>query len=739
MTETAAPETKAAAPHDTPQDKAQTPPGAAAGGAGSPGGKPAGSCPPPRPKGILARLYDLLAFFPLLPLTLIYAAQTAFTLDARSLWFSDEIRHGNVYETMLATGQWLVPHLNGTPYPDKPPVYFWFLGLLDAIPGVDGPMVFQLGAAVSGLLLLWATYALARLVAGCDKRESFAAGLVLLCGFYFLGVTHYARMDLLFAAAITLAHVCMYRGLRLPVACRWIFPAFALAAVATLIKGPFGVAFPLLAGLAYALWRGMPRRLNRMDVAIGGGIMLATLLAWVGAVWFEGYADLIRNILRHQIVDRATAAWHHEQPWWHYLATLPAAWLPFTPMLLFLPWGRAFTPASMRAMLATRKGQGDGMAYIWLALATSFALLTVVSIKIVIYLLPLFPLLAVVTARALLRLNAFGSRMYFGLTAFLLLMLALGLGAASLWQWAPDMARAHLQPQVLALLDMARGAPILAGITLAFAVLLWKAVDRSRPEGGLLTLAAFVTALVVPAALFTAPSLDPVMSPRAQAELMGDYIRKGYHPVSYKVYSGTYTYYAGSNIEELSDEESLRAAMTLFPQVVVAMRADRFAEWADKPADLREVHRQWIVDREFVLAERSGPVQPEQLEQPVQPEQPADAAPPAPTGEDSAPAVSGEQAPDAPALPQPAPGDAGNGTTPATPAVPQPTQPDAQPAAPAPQAPEAPAVPLPGPQPQDNAPAAPQPVPVPTPPPPPPGVGATDSPATPAPATAQAQ
>jgi len=34
-----------------------------------------------------------------------------------------------------------VPHLNGPPYPDKPPVYFWFLGLLDAIPGVDGPMV----------------------------------------------------------------------------------------------------------------------------------------------------------------------------------------------------------------------------------------------------------------------------------------------------------------------------------------------------------------------------------------------------------------------------------------------------------------------------------------------------------------------------------------------------------------------------------------------------------------------
>lgn len=658
MTGTAAPPPRAAASPDTPQD-APPPPAAS------------------RPKGILIRLYDLLTQFPLLPLTLLYAAQTAFTLNARALWFSDEIRHGNVYATMRDGGRWLVPHLNGIPYPDKPPVYFWFLALLDAIPGVDGPMVFPLGAAVSGLLLLWTTYALARLVARCDKRESLAAGLVLLCGFYFLGVAHYARMDLLFATVITLAHICMYRGLRLPSACRWIFPAFALAAVATLIKGPFGLAFPLLAGLAYVLWRGMPRRLNRMDVAVGGGILLAALLAWVGAVWFEGHADLIRNILRHQIVDRATAAWHHEQPWWHYLATLPAAWLPFTPVLLFLPWDHILSPAAMRRALATRKGEGDGMAYIWLALASSFALLSAVSIKIVIYLLPLFPLLAVVTARALLRLNGFGSRMFFGLTAILLLALALGLAGVSLWPWIPDVLRARAQPQVQAMLDMVSGAPLLAGVALAFGALLWKVVDRSRPEGGLLALSAFATAFIVPAALCTAPSLDPVMSPRAQAELMGEYIRKGYHPVSYKVYSGTYTYYAGSDITELSDEESLRSAVAAFPQLVVAMRADHFAQWTDKPADLREVHRQWIVDRAYVLAERSGALRP------VQREHPADADSPAPAGQEGAPAVSGEGVP----------------------------------------APEAP------------APSQPVPVPLPT-PPPPPGEAPTDIPATPAPATA---
>ena len=45
----------------------------------------------------------------------------------RDLWVQDEARYGEVVREMLQSGSWkgwLVPHLNGYAYPDKPPLYF---------------------------------------------------------------------------------------------------------------------------------------------------------------------------------------------------------------------------------------------------------------------------------------------------------------------------------------------------------------------------------------------------------------------------------------------------------------------------------------------------------------------------------------------------------------------------------------------------------------------------------------
>ncbi|MFH1730419.1 MAG: glycosyltransferase family 39 protein, partial [Planctomycetota bacterium] len=43
----------------------------------------------------------------------------------RDLWTPDEPRYMEVAREMVLTGDYLVPHLNGETYPDKPPVFFW--------------------------------------------------------------------------------------------------------------------------------------------------------------------------------------------------------------------------------------------------------------------------------------------------------------------------------------------------------------------------------------------------------------------------------------------------------------------------------------------------------------------------------------------------------------------------------------------------------------------------------------
>src|SRR5579862_7446646 len=43
----------------------------------------------------------------------------------RGLWEPDEGLFVSVAGTMLDSGDWLVPRMNGEPYPEKPPLMYW--------------------------------------------------------------------------------------------------------------------------------------------------------------------------------------------------------------------------------------------------------------------------------------------------------------------------------------------------------------------------------------------------------------------------------------------------------------------------------------------------------------------------------------------------------------------------------------------------------------------------------------
>ncbi|MEW5773496.1 MAG: glycosyltransferase family 39 protein [Thermodesulfobacteriota bacterium] len=585
---------------------------------------------PGRPGG---RLYSLAALLPLAFLGLVLAAQTLPYLDTRALWFSDEVRYGNAFQNLWDRGHWLVLYLNGAPYPDKPPVYFWLLAGLRAALGETSPALFLLGAAVSALLTLAATCILVRRVAGGDRDHALAAGLVLLTCFSFIGVGHYSRMDLLFAALITLAHVCLHRAWTRPRAPGWQMAGWGLAALATLTKGPFGLAFPLLAGLAFLAWRGDLRRFFRKDTALGLGFLALVLLAWVAAAWFGGEHEYIENIFHKQIYKRAVDAPHHGQGAWYYLGALPLAGLPWTFLLLGLPWRNTVRPGFWRGLWAGRKAGLGGAAYLWCAAATGLALLSAVSIKLAIYLLPLYPPLAALAARAWLDLAAAPRTLVLRAWGGLFLLLALGLALAN-----PLLHNLPKQPWPVDLpwpwLAGAAGAAALLG------ALLLRLAPRLSARGGLLLLALGATAWLAPLALGLAPALDPVMSPKEQSEVMADYVRRGYAPMAFRIYSGTYTYYAGADVFETQDLDLLAERIAAAPKAVVGMQKRYWDEWKPetRPAGLQVVHSQTIVEREYVLAVKEEP----QLAPPDGADAP-DGTPasslPAPAGEHSPPAA----------------------------------------------------------------------------------------------------
>jgi 4-amino-4-deoxy-L-arabinose transferase-like glycosyltransferase len=552
-----------------------------------------------RPGG---RVFRLAALLPLAFLGLVLAAQTLPYLDSRALWFSDEVRYGNAFQNLWERGHWLVLYLNGIPYPDKPPVYFWLLAGLRAALGQTSSALFMLGAAVSALLALASTCLLVRRVAGWDRDHALAAGLVLLTCFSFIGVGHYSRMDLLFAALITLAHVCLHRAWTRPAALGWQLAGWGLAALATLTKGPFGLAFPLLAGLAFLAWRGELRRFFRRDTALGLGLLALILLGWVAAAWFGGEHAYIQDIFHKQIYKRAVDAPHHGQAAWYYLGALPLAGLPWTFLLLGLPWRNLLRPDSWKGLWAGRRSGPGGTAYLWCVALTGLALLSAVSIKLAIYLLPLYPALAALAARTWLGLGDRPRARVLYAWGGLFLLLALGLGLANLLlhraltpPWPVDLPWAWVA-----------GAAGAAGL---LGALLIRLAPRLSARGGLLLLTAGTTAWLAPLALGLAPALDPVMSPQAQSEVMADYIRQGYEPMAFHIYSGTYTYYAGQDVFETQDRDLLAARIAAAPKVVVGMQKRYWDEWRpeNRPAGLRVAHTQVIVEREYVLAVKDAP------------------------------------------------------------------------------------------------------------------------------------
>lgn len=615
----------------------------------------------PTPPTVASRIFSGLALLPFLAPLLLLVAQVAFSLDTRALWYSDEVRYANAYQNMIASGNWLTLELNGIMYPDKPPMFFWLLHGIDELGAlaasllpfaVTQNMVFFTGVAVSGLLCLVAAHMLAAFVGRVDRRTVLAADLILLSGFFFAGLLHYLRMDLLFAAMITFSHVFLFHALVRDKAPLLMMLGFITAGAAVLVKGPLGFALPLLAGVCFLVWQGRVRRIFRIDFLLGLVFGLAVPGVWLALAWANTGDAFVDNILYKQILARAVKTWHHKEPWYHYLMTFPLIWLPWTLLVLFLPWGRFMNKKMREGLKASRTKDGAGIAYLWCAFLPGFILLSAVSIKIPIYCLPLFPPLAVLSARAILRMRPFAAACMQYSLAFVLAALGLSLLLLPL---------APLSLLQLPLLPS--GTAILGGVCIFFACALGFLVKARRGEGMVLVMAFFTAAFAYPVWTITAPSLDPFLSPKAQAEVIKKYREAGYQPVTFKVYPGTYTYYAG-NVRDFDDWNAALTEAGKHEKTVLAVRASHWDKLDAKPDGFVEVNRQVIVERAYVVAVRpplgDGAAQPDSpaLPEAAPSSSPVDAAskgaseadiepehPAAPVQEDNAPNAKGKNTP----------------------------------------------------------------------------------------------
>ena len=328
-------------------------------------------------------------------LTILWAVMVAVAVAVRPLLPVDETRYLAVAWEMWQRGDFLVPYLNGEPYSHKPPLLFWGMHAGWALFGVNDWWP-RLVAPLFGLAALLGTWRLGRLLwPDMAEAGTVAAALALGALFWTLFATM-TMFDMLHACFSVVGMIGLAQAAR--GRSRAGFSIFALAiGLGVLGKGPAILVHLLPAALAAPLWApalGWSAGWRRWYVGVGAAVAAGAVigLAWAlpaAAAGGDAYRDAI---LWGQSAGRMVDSFAHGRPFWWFAAILP---------VMVLPW--LIWPAAWRAVRAElpamRADGGARLAVIWFAAA--FLVFSAISGKQPHYLLPEFPALALLAARAL--------------------------------------------------------------------------------------------------------------------------------------------------------------------------------------------------------------------------------------------------------------------------------------------------------------------------------------------------
>lgn len=313
------------------------------------------------------------------------AALLLFRLGSVPLIGPDEPRYARVAVEMHREGSFLVPTLQGQPWLEKPPLYYWLAGAAFSLLG-ETEAAARLPSVLAALLLVGSTVFFgARLYGEAPALHAgFATATAPLVFIY----GRSAAMDMLLAATATCAVGLMALRLLGLAGPRAVPAAWLFMALATLAKGPLGLLLP---GLIVAGYIVATRQWALARVALSPtGIALFLLVAgpWYGLMWLhQGQAFVDVFLLNHNLQRFTSTIHRHPGPLLYYVPVLVAGVFPWSGLAL--------------AGLGTLKPRGaraDVFVLLWLVLP--FLFFSAAGSKLPGYILPCLPPLALLAGRA---------------------------------------------------------------------------------------------------------------------------------------------------------------------------------------------------------------------------------------------------------------------------------------------------------------------------------------------------
>lgn len=336
----------------------------------------------------------LLIFLALLPLLLL----RDFTPD-------NELKYLSIADEAIANGNIFAFYNHGVPYADKPPLYIWAIMLGKILFGEHLMFFISLLSVIPAFITLWVMGSWCQRY--LSRSKTINAELMLITSIYFIAPIIVLRMDMLMTMFITLSlytfykmymynHVTEGSGKRSVGGCilegkryrrwRWLLPLYIFMALFT--KGPIGILMPLLSITVFLAVSGEIRSIGKY-LGWRCWLLLGSLsAAWFTCVYLDGGTEYLNNLLFNQTVNRAIDAFHHKKPFYFYGVTY---WFSLAPwsLLAFVAIILGFTKKLFNTVL---------LKFFAVIVASTIIMLSMISSKLEIYMLPCFPFIIYGTA-----------------------------------------------------------------------------------------------------------------------------------------------------------------------------------------------------------------------------------------------------------------------------------------------------------------------------------------------------
>ncbi len=342
-------------------------------------------------------------------------------------------------------GDWILPLRNGYIIPSKPPLFHWLGTLVSLTFGQLNEFSIRFPSALLALLGVLLTYRVGAVLWGVEA--GLIAGLTLATSFEWVRAATTARVDMTLTFFMVVAFFSFWSLYRKQQACPepgrrvgWVeaLGFFCLLGLATLAKGPIGVVLPgLVIGVFLCIKRDLlfVRHLHLSRLIVGGLLFLIVAGSWYAlALWQGGEEFFEKQIMKENVlrfVSSGSAGAGHVHPFYYFIPNL---------FLGMAPWSFFFPPLIYFLYQCRQRWAEKNFTYLIVWIVTIFLFYSASSSKRTVYILPIYPAIA-------LLLGAWWQELRRGEIAlpqgFLMLMKAAGYGCCGVVSLASIGVIAH--------------------------------------------------------------------------------------------------------------------------------------------------------------------------------------------------------------------------------------------------------------------------------------------------------